>query len=195
MTSSDAVFSMRTIVDLPEPERDQLDALCRQRGLSRAEALRQALRLWLQQQTPDHRRVFGLWRDRPEGSLALQDSLRQEWSGIVDAVPREYGRAISLAEGVVQSVSATQGGTQIEIVQPSSLTARPGQVTLTRLPPELAVSAGDVVAVAGLQAVGAQVLRADWTSTIWVLERTDRDFTKAPRHETTSIPDWFKEQT
>jgi Arc/MetJ-type ribon-helix-helix transcriptional regulator len=81
MTSSDAVFGMRTIVDLPEPERDQLDALCRQRGLSRAEALRQALRLWLQQQTPDHRRVFGLWRDRPEGSLALQDSLRQEWSG------------------------------------------------------------------------------------------------------------------
>jgi Arc/MetJ-type ribon-helix-helix transcriptional regulator len=81
MTSSDAVFSLRTIVDLPEPERDQLDALCRQRGLSRAEALRQALRLWLQQQMPDHRRVFGLWRDRPEGSLALQDSLRQEWSG------------------------------------------------------------------------------------------------------------------
>jgi Arc/MetJ-type ribon-helix-helix transcriptional regulator len=81
MTSSDAVFGMRTIVDLPEPERDQLDALCRQRGLSRAEALRQALRLWLQQQRPDHRRVFGLWRDRPEGSLALQDSLRQEWSG------------------------------------------------------------------------------------------------------------------
>ena len=33
---------MRTIVDLPERERDQLDALCRQRGLSRAEAIRQA---------------------------------------------------------------------------------------------------------------------------------------------------------
>jgi len=32
---------MRTIVDLPEAERTQLDALCRQRGLSRAEALRQ----------------------------------------------------------------------------------------------------------------------------------------------------------
>lgn len=94
--------------------------------------------------------------------------VRQEWRGIVDAVPREYGRAISLAEGVVQSVSATQGGTQVEIVQPSSLTARPGHVTLTRLPPDLSVSPGDVVAVAGLQAVGAQVLRADWTSTIWV---------------------------
>ncbi|MCE2839212.1 MAG: ribbon-helix-helix domain-containing protein [Cyanobium sp. 49614_E6] len=51
---------MRTIVDLPEPERAQLDALCRQRGLSRAEALRQALRLWLEQQKPSHGEVFGL---------------------------------------------------------------------------------------------------------------------------------------
>jgi hypothetical protein len=24
--------------------------------------------------------VFGLWRDRPEDALALQDALRQEWS-------------------------------------------------------------------------------------------------------------------
>ena len=71
---------MRTIVDLPERERDQLDALCRQRGLSRAEAIRQALRLWLQQQSPAHGEVFGLWGDRPEGSLTLQDALRQEWS-------------------------------------------------------------------------------------------------------------------
>ena len=79
MTSSDVGITMRTIVDLPDPERAQLDALCRQRGLSRAEALRQALRLWLQQQKAEHGQVFGLWRDRPEDSLALQQSLRQEW--------------------------------------------------------------------------------------------------------------------
>lgn len=71
---------MRTIVDLPDRERDQLDALCRQRGMSRAEAIRQALRLWLQQQTPSHATVFGLWRDRPEGALELQKALRQDWS-------------------------------------------------------------------------------------------------------------------
>lgn len=71
---------MRTIVDLPDAEREQLDALCRQRGLSRAEALRQALRLWLQQQKPDHGQVFGLWRDRPQDSLTLQQELRQEWA-------------------------------------------------------------------------------------------------------------------
>ncbi|MFM7464178.1 MAG: CopG family transcriptional regulator, partial [Cyanobium sp.] len=56
---------MRTIIDLPEPARQQLDALCRQRGISRAEALRQALALWLEHQQPNHAAVFGLWRDRP----------------------------------------------------------------------------------------------------------------------------------
>jgi Arc/MetJ-type ribon-helix-helix transcriptional regulator len=71
---------MRTIIDLPEQSRQQLDALCRQRGISRAEAIRQALALWLQQQQSDHASVFGLWRDRPEDALALQDALRQEWS-------------------------------------------------------------------------------------------------------------------
>ncbi len=80
MPSSDNGISMRTIVDLPEAERAQLDALCRQRGLSRAEALRQALRLWLDQQKPSHGEVFGLWRDRPEGALELQQALRQEWA-------------------------------------------------------------------------------------------------------------------
>ena len=80
MTSSDSGITVRTIVDLPDRERDQLDALCRQRGLSRAEAIRQALRLWLRQQTLSHEEVFGLWRDRPEGALELQDALRQEWS-------------------------------------------------------------------------------------------------------------------
>lgn len=81
MTSSDNDQRMRTIVDLPDPERAQLDALCRQRGLSRAEAMRQALRLWLAQQQPRHRRVFGLWRDRQDDGVQLQWALRDEWSG------------------------------------------------------------------------------------------------------------------
>ncbi|MEN9387746.1 MAG: hypothetical protein RLZZ255_722 [Cyanobacteriota bacterium] len=41
---------VRTIIDLPEAERALLDAQCRQQGLSRAEAMRRALRLWLDQQ-------------------------------------------------------------------------------------------------------------------------------------------------
>jgi len=80
MPSSDNDLAMRTIVDLPDPERAQLDTLCRQRGLSRAEAIRQALRLWLQQQKPGHAQVFGLWRDRPADGVELQQALREEWS-------------------------------------------------------------------------------------------------------------------
>ena len=80
MTSSDSGIIMRTIVDLPDPERAQLDALCQQRGLSRAEGVRQALRFWLAQQQPGHSTVFGLWRDRPEDGVQLQQALRQEWS-------------------------------------------------------------------------------------------------------------------
>ena len=70
---------MRTIVDLPEAERERLDALCRQKGLSRAEALRQALRCWLDQQAQGHRKVFGLWRDRPGDALSDERALRAEW--------------------------------------------------------------------------------------------------------------------
>jgi hypothetical protein len=73
MPSSDSGITIRTIVDLPEAERAQLDALCRLRGLSRAEALRQMLRLWLEQQKPSHGEVSGLWPERLEGSLELQE--------------------------------------------------------------------------------------------------------------------------
>ena len=70
---------MRTIIDLPESERALLDAQCRQQGLSRAEAMRRALRLWLDQQTPQSASVFGLWRYRPGDALELQQALREEW--------------------------------------------------------------------------------------------------------------------
>jgi hypothetical protein len=57
----------------------RLDSLCRQRGLSRAEGLRQALRSWLDHQGVQHQSVFGLWRNRPEDSLRLERALRSEW--------------------------------------------------------------------------------------------------------------------
>lgn len=76
MTSSDDGHVVRTIVDLPEGERDQLDALCFQRGISRAQALREALTLWLERERPRHREVFGLWSDRELDGVALQRRIR-----------------------------------------------------------------------------------------------------------------------
>ena len=78
MTSS-VISIMRTIIDLPEAERERLDAICQQRGLSRAEGVRQALRAWISSQEVNHRQVFGLWQARPEASLAMQERLRREW--------------------------------------------------------------------------------------------------------------------
>ena len=79
MTVLDDGIIMRTIVDLPEPERLQLDAICSQRGISRAEGVRQALRLWLQECTPNHAAVFGLWSHRSGDGLSIQEELRAEW--------------------------------------------------------------------------------------------------------------------
>jgi hypothetical protein len=64
------------IVDRPDP-------LDRQQDFLPVKVLRLMLRwvsmLWRQQRKPEHAQVFGLWRDRPECSLALQQTLRQEW--------------------------------------------------------------------------------------------------------------------
>ena len=75
---------MRTIIDLPEDERAVLDAHCRQRGLSRAAAICEALHLWLQHQQPRSEDVFGLWRDRNAHALTLESELRREWTRLCD---------------------------------------------------------------------------------------------------------------
>ena len=63
---------MRTIVDLPEGERDQLDALCSQRGIPRAQALQEALTLWLERERPRHGDVFGLRSEQDLDGVAAR---------------------------------------------------------------------------------------------------------------------------
>jgi len=57
---------MRTIVDIPQPERSQIDAICSRRAISRASAVREALRTWLKLQHHRHEHVFALWADRTD---------------------------------------------------------------------------------------------------------------------------------
>ena len=71
---------MRTIIDLPQEQVQRLDALCLHESISRAEAIRRAVGLYLERERrsmPDA--AFGLWRDRTEGSLEMQDRIRREW--------------------------------------------------------------------------------------------------------------------
>lgn len=78
---------MRAIVDLPDEQLAKLQALCTREGISRAEAVRRAITLFVDQaEPPDDResraRVFGLWKDRKDfgaDSVDWQRAIRGEW--------------------------------------------------------------------------------------------------------------------
>jgi hypothetical protein len=72
---------MRTIIEVPADQLDGLDTVCRRDDISRAEAIRRAVALYLEKEraggTDD---VFGLWRGRSIDSLAHEQTLRDEWA-------------------------------------------------------------------------------------------------------------------
>ena len=71
--------AMRTIIDVPAQQLDALDDVCRRDGISRAEAIRRAVALLLQQRGGAPEQAFGLWRGRKVDGLAYERALRDEW--------------------------------------------------------------------------------------------------------------------
>jgi len=53
----------RTIIDIPAAQLREVDRLCRQLAISRAEAVRRGLAALLQEHTEVAETGFGLWRD------------------------------------------------------------------------------------------------------------------------------------
>lgn len=71
---------MRTIVDLPEEQIEELKRLSGQTRLSRAALVREAVAEYLQHHPSEPGdEVFGIWRDMPGDGLAYQRRLRDEW--------------------------------------------------------------------------------------------------------------------
>jgi hypothetical protein len=72
---------MRTIIDLPPEQLEALDGICRRDGISRAEAIRQAVALLTRERAASRSGVaFGLWRgSRQVDGLEYQERLRREW--------------------------------------------------------------------------------------------------------------------
>lgn len=72
---------MRTIIDLPEEQLAALDGICRREQISRAEAIRRAVALFVRQRGAGASGLaFGLWRDTRRGDgLRYQQRLRREW--------------------------------------------------------------------------------------------------------------------
>jgi hypothetical protein len=77
---------MRTIVDLPEEQREALAEYCSSEGISRAEAVRRAVSLLIQQRRKERagwhdlvQATAGLWKDRDETTDEYLEKLRAEW--------------------------------------------------------------------------------------------------------------------
>jgi hypothetical protein len=74
--------AMRTIIELPDDQLQQLDRICRREAISRAEAIRQAVDLLVRERTARaSHAAFGLWRRAGAADgLRYQERLRREWS-------------------------------------------------------------------------------------------------------------------
>ncbi len=79
--------AMRTLIDIPEHQLDDLSAICAARKVSRAQLVREAIDAFIQRYRPSREPAFGLWRDQlapngdeaPHDGLAYQERLRSEW--------------------------------------------------------------------------------------------------------------------
>jgi hypothetical protein len=75
----DAVI-MRTIIDLPDDQVTALAELCKREGISRAEAVRTALREMLaRKKVKGREQAFGTWQNRGD-SRKIVEKLRKEWN-------------------------------------------------------------------------------------------------------------------
>lgn len=70
---------MRTLIDIPDRQIDDLTRICDAKGVSRAEAIRQAITLFIEQNKPVAVDVFSLWKDHNTDGLAYQEGMRSEW--------------------------------------------------------------------------------------------------------------------
>lgn len=73
---------MRTLVDIPDRHIADLAALCAVKKLSRAEAIRRAIVVYIDENKPAKGAAFGLWGKQAaplvEG-LTYQERARAEW--------------------------------------------------------------------------------------------------------------------
>ena len=70
---------MRTLVDIPERQITALTSICANQGLSRAEAIRQAIALYIEENKSASDDAFGLWSKEPRDGLSYQEQARSEW--------------------------------------------------------------------------------------------------------------------
>jgi hypothetical protein len=77
-------ISMRTLVDLPDQQIEDLARICETEQISRAEAIRRAIANFVRHKMKAHfkhsqDKAFGLWKSRKVDALEYEDKIRTEW--------------------------------------------------------------------------------------------------------------------
>lgn len=70
---------MRTLVDIPDRQIDDLTLICETKKMSRAEAIRQAIASYIEKNKSVTGEAFGLWKKNKVDGLAYQKKVRSEW--------------------------------------------------------------------------------------------------------------------
>ena len=72
---------MRTIIELSADQVQGLSGYCEQKGISRAQAIREAVTELLKERGASERqRAFGLWKGKKIKSREWIDAIRGEWT-------------------------------------------------------------------------------------------------------------------
>ncbi|MDR3480398.1 MAG: ribbon-helix-helix domain-containing protein [Burkholderiaceae bacterium] len=70
---------MRTLIDIPDRQIEDLAMLCDAKQVSRAEIIRQAISAYIEQNKPSTVDAFGIWKSKKVDGLAYQEKMRAEW--------------------------------------------------------------------------------------------------------------------
>ncbi len=72
---------MRTLVDIPDEQIDDLAIICEAKKVSRAELIRQAISVYIGTNKLAPADAFGLWKAKQTSmdGLAYQEQARAEW--------------------------------------------------------------------------------------------------------------------
>ena len=70
---------MKILVDIPESQIHSLSELCDQFSISRAEAIRRAIDLFVKKNKQPSVDAFGAWKNKSDDGLSYQEKLRDEW--------------------------------------------------------------------------------------------------------------------
>lgn len=70
---------MRTLVDIPDQQIEELAAISAASKISRAEVIRRAIAAYLDEHRASAESAFGIWKGTAEDGLAYQERMRSEW--------------------------------------------------------------------------------------------------------------------